>query len=101
MESPKRNEELARTLAAWRLAPRRNPEFRAAVRARIDALPAATSWRGYARVHAAALAGALAVALVAGALAGREQARSRVAADRAEIAQAYVQALDARAMTMP
>ena len=47
------------------------------------------------------LGGALALALVVGALSGRERARSRVAAESAQLAAAYVQGLDARSMTTP
>jgi hypothetical protein len=42
----------------------------------------------------------LAVALGLGAWTGREQARGRVAVERAEILQNYVSGLDARAMAM-
>ena len=85
-------------LAAWRIKPSRNPQFRAAVWARVEAGRRDGSWRGYARAHAPVLAGALAAAVVAGAWIGREQARARVAADRAAIATQYVRALDARTM---
>jgi outer membrane lipoprotein SlyB len=92
-------DSLSRTLAAWRVGPRRDPQFRAAVHARI-AGGAGTSWAAFARAHAPLVAGALAVAMVLGALTGREQARARVAADNGRIASAYVQSLDARAMAM-
>ena len=98
MKSPEEDGSLTRALADWRVAPRRDPQFRTAVWARIEAARSAPSWNGYARRHAPALAGALAVALVLGAWVGREQARARVAADRDVIARAYVQALDARTM---
>lgn len=55
----------------------------------------------YLRAHTSLAAGALAIALVLGGLAGRTQARERVSHDRTELARAYVQALDARAMSMP
>ena len=101
MNSPESNDFLSRALADWRVAPRRNPQFRAAVWARIGAARAAVSWPGYARAHAAVLAGALVLAIVAGGWVGTERAQARVAAERAEIVTAYVQSLDARAMTMP
>lgn len=101
MNLPEAEDQLTKTLANWVVAPRRDPAFRASVWSRIEALPRPTSWPGYARAHAGVLAGAMAVALVIGGWVGREQARSRVEADRMEIVAAYVQALDARSMTMP
>ncbi|ACB74840.1 hypothetical protein [Opitutus terrae] len=98
MKSPEQNDLFADVLADWRVQPPRDPNFRAAVWARIAATSRGLSWAGYARTHLAALAGALALALLLGGWAGREQARSVVAADRAEIAATYVQTLDARAM---
>jgi Lon protease-like protein len=101
MKSPETNDVLSRALTAWRVAPPRNPRFRAAVWARLEAARMAVTWPGYARAHAAVLAGALALAVVAGGWVGTERAQARVAAERAEIVSAYVQSLDARAMTMP
>ncbi len=83
------------------MAPRRNPRFRTAVWTRIGSAARPASWPGFVRAHAAVLAGALALALVAGALVGREEAQARVAAERAAIADAYVQSLDARTLRMP
>jgi hypothetical protein len=100
--NPNENEQpLSRVLGDWRVEPRRNPRFRAAVWARIGAEARPATWPGYFRAHAVVLTGALALALAAGAWVGREEARARVAADRATIASAYVQSLDARAMRMP
>ena len=101
MKSHREDERLSQTLAEWRIAPTREASFRTAVWARIESARRAASWTGYARAHAVTLAGAMAVALVFGGWVGREQARSRVAADRAEIARAYVRALDARTMQLP
>lgn len=98
MKSPEQNDGLSEVLADWRLTPRRDANFRAAVWARIGAARQALSWTGYARAHLPALAGAVALALLLGGLAGRGQARAVVEADRAEIARAYIQTLDARAM---
>jgi hypothetical protein len=95
------SDSLARTLAAWRVAPPRDPHFRPAVRARLDAAADALSWGDYARRHAGAVTGALALAIVAGAFSGHERARARTEADSARLAAAYVQSLDARAMTTP
>jgi len=91
---------LSRTLASWRVVAPRNPQFRTAVRERIGAGSRAQPWAVYARRHAAAVGGALALALVAGAFTGQDRARSRVAAESARMAAAYVQGLDARSMQM-
>ena len=101
MKKAETNDSLSRALAGWRVAPGRNAEFRAAVWARIEAARSAVSWPGYARAHAAVLAGAMALAIIGGGWAGTERAQARVAAERAEIVNAYVQSLDARTMTMP
>lgn len=99
MDSPHPPDPLAPTLAAWRVSPTRDPRFRSVVHARLGT--ASLPWTAYARRHVAVVGGALAVALVVGALSGRESARSRVAAESAQLAAAYVQGLDARAMTAP
>lgn len=93
---------LSRALHEWRVAPPRNPQFRTAVWRRIGAAPrgGALSWPVYVRRHAGAVAGALALAAAAGAWIGREQAHARVASASTRMANAYVQALDARAMHM-
>ena len=101
MNPPENKDSLSRVLPDWRVAPRRNPHFRTAVWARITAESETVSWPGYLRAHVALLAGALALALVLGAWVGREGAQARLAADRAVIADAYVQSLDARTMRMP
>jgi hypothetical protein len=103
MDSPEPADSLSPKLQAWRVAPQRNPQFRAevwqriATRGRSNALP----WTGYVRSHAGTVAGAVAIASLLGALAGRDQARTRVAAESTRMASAYVQALDPRNMTMP
>ncbi len=97
MDSPHLPDSLALTLAAWRVAPSRQPQFRSAVHARLGG--ASLPWTLYARRHLAVVGGTLALGLVAGAFSGRESARSRVAAESAQLAAAYVQGLDARSMT--
>lgn len=98
MNSPDSDSPLSRLLAEWRLAPDRNPRFRADVWARIDAARPARAWSDYARLHVAWVAGVLALAVAVGALTGREEARARANADRAAMAAAYVHSLDARWM---
>jgi hypothetical protein len=94
-------EPLSDALASWRIAPRREPQFRALVAARIGSARRAAGWPAFARAHAMLVAGTLALAVIIGALTGREQARTHVAADSGQLATSYVQALDARNMRMP
>ena len=101
MNLPESSEFLSRTLAGWRLVPRRSPDFRAGVWARIEASRGVPSWGVYARTHAGLVAGILAVALLAGALTGRGKARTRVALEREGLANSYVESMDARLMRMP
>ncbi len=91
-------DSLSRTLASWRVAAPRHPRFRTAVWERIGAGSRALPWAAYARRHVAMVGGALVLALVAGAFTGQDRARSRVAAESARMAAAYVQGLDARSM---
>jgi hypothetical protein len=101
MNTPKPGDSFSRTLADWRVTPRRDPQFRTAVWARIEAARRAPLWTSYARAHTALVAGALVVAVVLGALTGRERARARVEAESARLASSYVQAMDARTMRRP
>jgi hypothetical protein len=101
MNLPETRDPLSPALGTWRLAPRRNPQFRTDVWARIETARKGSSWATYARSHAALVAGVLAVAVVAGALTGREQARTRVALERDRLADSYVESMDARLMRMP
>jgi hypothetical protein len=90
--------KLSLVLRSWILSAPRDPQFRSSVWARIEARGRTVSWPVYLRGHAAALAGALAVVVAIGGWVGREQAQARVAADREQIAQSYVQSLDARTL---
>jgi len=101
MNSPLQPDSISRALADWRVAPRRNPQFRAEVWARIAAARRAPSWSGYLRAHGALVAGALVVAVVLGAWRGREEARERDAMARAALVADYVHGLDARWMRSP
>lgn len=98
---PSETDRLSRALADWRVAPRRSPQFRATVWARIEAARRAPTWTGYLRAHGALVAGALAVAVIVGAWRGREQARERDATARAALVADYVHGLDARWMRSP
>ena len=101
MNAPEPDDSLPRTLADWRVTPRRDPQFRSAVWARLAATRRAPAWTSYARAHSALVAGALAVAVVLGALGGRERARARVEAESDRLASSYVRAMDARTMRLP
>jgi anti-sigma factor RsiW len=98
MPSP---DNLSSLLAVWRVNPALNPAFRAAVRSKLDADESTQSWLGFARRHAAFVAGLMVLASAAGAWGGQASARMRVAEARERLASAYVQSLDARAMSRP
>src|SRR6187401_1431792 len=101
MEPSKESDSLSTTLAAWQMTVPRNPQFRQRVWARLGSGGGNVPWSVFARQHFAMISGALAIALAVGALTGHERARSRVAAESAKLATAYVQGLDARTMQMP
>jgi hypothetical protein len=94
-------ESLSRALADWRVAPSRDPGFRAEVQARIQAERHAPGWAGYVRAHGALIAAALMLAVGLGAWSGRAQAQQRDAAARAALVADYVHGLDARWMRLP
>lgn len=98
VESP---DPLSRALAAWRLRPEANPDFRANVWARIARESRPPTWAGYLRANGALVAGALALAVLFGAWTGREQARERAARAKAALVAEYVHGLDARWMRSP
>jgi hypothetical protein len=98
MDPSQAPDPLARTLASWRVSPPRQPEFRAAVWARITASPGVQPWAVFARRHVAAVAGALGLAVAVGAVGGQSWAQSRVAVESARLAASYVEGLDARMM---
>ena len=101
MNSFSEPDRLSRALADWHVVPRRNPQFRAVVWARLATARGAPTWSGFVRGHAAMVGATLALALVLGAVTGRWQARARVEAESRQLAASYVQALDARNMRMP
>jgi hypothetical protein len=101
MTAPDPKDSLGSTLAAWRVEPPRDPQFRRAVWARLEAARGAPTWSSYVRGHATLVAGAFAFAVVLGAVTGRGQARARVEAESRQLAASYVESLDARSMRMP
>jgi hypothetical protein len=88
-------------LRAWRIHPSRNPEFRTAVWARIDAARHPSTWSRFARAHAALVGGVLALAIAVGAWTGHSEAEQRANADRSALAATYVHRLDARWLRTP
>jgi hypothetical protein len=100
MNAPESDAGLSQALASWQVAPRRDPRFRAAVRARLAA-PGGLSWPSYLRLHALPVATACGLALVVGGWIGHSRAQQRAAADREQLAEGYVRALDARTLPRP
>lgn len=101
MSSPESNDPLNRALADWRVAPARNPQFRAAVWRRLEAARRPSTWTKFARSHPAAVSSVLVAAVLLGAVSGRTRAQHRTAADRLAIATDYVHSLDARWLRNP
>jgi hypothetical protein len=100
MHAPETDADLSKALASWQVEPRRDPGFRAAVKSRLAA-PQGLSWPAYLRQHALPVAAACGLALVVGGWIGHSRARERAAADREQLAESYVRALDARSLTAP
>jgi hypothetical protein len=98
MKPPDDEPWLGHVLGDWRVAPARDPQFRANVWSRIEGEATAQSWPEFVRRHAFWVAGTLALAAAVGALAGSGRARSKTEADRMALATGYVHALDPRWM---
>ena len=89
---------LSRLLSSWRVEPTPQADFRTGVQSRLQASRQDASWGSFARARGAWVACAFVFAGFAGAWAGTAQARDRVVSSQAD---AYVQAMDARAMAGP
>ena len=94
------DQKLSQVLAEWSVEPKVSGGFRPEVWARLGRARGDAAWAGFARARAVPFAVLMTVALGLGAWTGREQARGRVAVERAEMLQNYVSGLDARAMAM-
>jgi len=101
MNTPPNDRGLPGVLRAWHVSPAASSHFTTDVWRRIEAKRADQSWAGYAKGHAALLAALVMVAAFAGGWSGSETAQSRVEKQSASMADAYVQSMDARRMTMP
>lgn len=95
MHSPESNDPLSRTLAAWRVSPVSNPNFRPAVWQRIGA-QARESWAGYVRAHALGLSVAALVVVGAASWTGRAAVKAQLNAEREAMVVAYLTNLDPR-----
>jgi len=92
----KLSESLGEVLRIWRVAPPRDPNFRAAVWQRIEAVRRETSWSGFVRTRAAALTAATIMVVALSGWTGHAVARSHVRADRDRLAATYIAGLDVR-----
>lgn len=95
MHSPESNDPLSRTLAAWRIRPPANPNFRPAVWQRIGA-EARESWAGYVRAHALGLSVAALVVAGAAGWTGRAAVKAQLDAGREAMVVVYLTDLDPR-----
>jgi hypothetical protein len=92
------NNRLSRALEQWRLRPARDPNFRAAVWQRIDAV-ANLSWSAWLRNHRLSWSVAAAFALIVAGWGGRTLAETRLNAQRESMVVAYLSELDPRVLT--
>ncbi len=91
----KENEHLSEVLAAWRVAPSRDSQFRARVRERLGK-PVSVHWIHYLRDHLAPCVMAASLMLGVGAWLGHVQAEREVKKDQEIMTAAYLASLDAR-----
>jgi hypothetical protein len=101
MKPTQTDERLPDLLRTWQVNPARAADFSTGVWRQIDARRNHQSWAAFARSHPAALAALILIATIAGGWGGMESARSRVEHQSSAMADAYVQGMDARQMTMP
>ena len=87
------HDPLREDLAAWRVEPPNDPNFRPAVFARIR-----QSWAGYLRHNLLQWSAVAAIALIAAGWAGRELAQSRLDAQREQLVVSYLGNLEPRVL---
>lgn len=95
MNSPEKDDPTSCALAAWRVQPKADPNFRPAVWQRIRAR-AAETWANYVRAHLAAWSFAAVVVVTAAGWAGVSAGRARLADERDVMATHYLVELDPR-----
>ena len=101
MKPIQEDDRLPDLLRTWQVEPSHTPDFSTGVWKCIGSRRSEDSWAGFVRGHPAMLATLMLFATVVGAWGGAEFARARVQNQSAAMADAYVQALDARQMNMP
>jgi len=101
MNTPRNDSDLPGLLQQWQVSPVHSAHFSSDVWRSIDVRRQRESWAGFAKGHPAMLAALIIVATIAGGWGGMESARSRVEHQSSAMADAYVQGMDARQMTMP
>ena len=99
MKSNEPIDPLSRTLAAWRVEPPSDPNFRPAVWQRIRQRSRETL-AGYLRAHLVGWAVVAGLAVVAAGWAGHAAARAKLAADRDQMVVTYLGAIDPRVVAM-
>ncbi len=97
MNSPDSNKPLSRTLAAWRVSPKPDPNFRPAVWERIRQRTRET-WASYVQAHLATWAIVAGIAVAAAGWTGHSVARAQLDAEREQMVVSYLSELDPRVM---
>ena len=95
MNTPDPNDRLSQALAAWRVEPPRDPNFRPGVWGRIQRR-AEESWATYVRSHVLGWSLATTLAVVVAGFAGHSAGRARLETERAEMVVSYLANLDPR-----
>lgn len=95
MNSPEKDDSLSRTLGAWRVQPKADPNFRPAVWQRIRKR-AGETWATYVQAHLAAWSIVAVLTVTAAGLAGVSAGRARLAAERDAMVVNYLVELDPR-----
>jgi len=94
-------DDLPGLLRLWQVSPAPSSRFSTDVWRQIEATRSGETWPGFARGHAALMAVLMTVAALGGGWGGVQTAQVRVEAGSTAMADAYVQSMDARQMTIP